>query len=126
MSVLGIGLDLIEVERIRGLLERHGARFKERTFTPEEVRYCDTCADPAMHYAARFAAKEACAKALGPGFAEGVSWRDIEVVRADSGAPGLRLHGAAEELARSMGVKRMLITLSHLRETAAAQVVFCG
>src|SRR5436190_23528547 len=85
MSVVGLGLDLVEVSRIRALLEKSGDRFKERVFTDAEVRYCDACADGAMHYAARFAAKEAVAKALGTGFTSGVSWRDSEVLRSDGG-----------------------------------------
>lgn len=123
MSVIGIGLDLVEVSRIRDLLERHGERFKARTFTAGEVAYCDRCADPAMHYAARFAAKEAAAKALGTGFADGVSWQDIEVLRADNGAPSLALHGGALDLAKSKGIMRMLVSLTHTKDTAAAQVV---
>lgn len=126
MSVIGIGLDLIEVSRIRDLLERHGDRFKQRTFTAGEIAYCDQCADPAMHYAARFAAKEAAAKALGTGFAEGVSWQDIEVTRAENGAPSLVLHGGADALARSKSVTHFFVSITHVKETAAAQVVLTG
>lgn len=123
MSLIGIGLDLIEVSRIRDLLERHGERFKQRTFTVGEIAYCDKCADPAMHYAARFTAKEAAAKALGTGFAEGVSWQDIEVTRAENGAPSLVLHGGALALAKTKGVTSALVSLTHTKDTAAAQVV---
>jgi holo-[acyl-carrier protein] synthase len=123
MSVIGIGLDLVEVSRIRDLLERHGDRFKERTFTTGEIAYCDKCADPAMHYAARFAAKEAGAKALGTGFSDGVSWKDIEVIRAENGAPALVFHGGAATLAKSKGVATALVSLTHTKDTAAAQVV---
>lgn len=126
MSVIGIGLDLVEVSRIRDLLERHGERFKQRTFTTGEVAYCDKCADAAMHYAARFAAKEAAAKALGTGFADGVSWQDIEVTRAENGAPSLVFHGGAAAMAKSKGVTTALITLTHTNDTAAAQVVLTG
>jgi holo-[acyl-carrier protein] synthase len=123
MAITGIGIDLVEVERIRLLLGRHGERFKARTFTEEEIRYCDGCADPAMHYAARFAAKEAGAKALGTGFAEGVSWMDIEVVRNAAGRPELRLHAGAGELAALQGVVRCHVSLTHTKEQATAQVV---
>jgi holo-[acyl-carrier protein] synthase len=123
MAVTGIGIDVVEVERIRGLLERHGERFKARTFTEVEVAYCDACADPAMHYAARFAAKEAGAKALGTGFAQGVSWADIEVARDVAGRPELRLHGGARDLAERLGVARCHVSLSHTKEQALAQVV---
>ena len=123
MAVIGLGIDLVEVERIRSLLERHGDRFKERTFTAGEVAYCDACADPAIHYAARFAAKEAGAKALGTGFAEGVNWMDIEVTRAANGCPALHFHRGAKERATALGVSRSLLSLTHTSDLASAQVI---
>jgi len=124
MSPIGLGIDLVEVARIRDLLTKHGDRFKERTFTVGEIAYCDTCADPAMHYAARFAAKEAAAKALGTGlWAEGVEWKDIEVTRETSGKPTLILHEGARKHADAQGVTRLLISLTHTRELAQAQVI---
>jgi holo-[acyl-carrier protein] synthase len=124
MTPLGLGIDLVEVVRIRELLTKHGERFKERTFTAGEIAYCDACADPAMHYAARFAAKEAAAKAIGTGlWAQGVDWKDIEVVRAESGKPTLNLHGGAKGHAEQQGVTSMLISLTHTRDLAMAQVI---
>lgn len=124
MSPIGLGIDLVEVARIRDLLTKHGDRFKERTFTAGEIAYCDTCADPAMHYAARFAAKEAAAKALGTGlWVEGVEWKDIEVTRETSGKPTLILHEGARKHADAQGVTRLLISLTHTRELAQAQVI---
>lgn len=123
MAVVGIGIDLVEVARVRELLEQHGERFKARTFTEGECAYCDACADPAMHYAARFAAKEAAAKALGTGFADGVSWRDIEVVREPSGRPVLKLHGGAAARAETLGARTWHLSLSHTKQLAQAQVV---
>jgi holo-[acyl-carrier protein] synthase len=121
MNPTGIGIDLVEVARIREMLERHGQRFKERTFTAGEIAYCDACADPAMHYAARFAAKEAAAKALGTGlWAEGVVWTDIEVVREASGKPQIVLHGAAKQHAADANC---LVSLTHTRDLAMAQVI---
>jgi holo-[acyl-carrier protein] synthase len=121
MNPTGIGIDLVEVPRIRELLEKHGQRFKERTFTAGEIAYCDACADPAMHYAARFAAKEAVAKALGTGlWAEGVVWTDIEVVREAGGKPGIVLHGAAKQHAAAANC---LVSLTHTRDLAMAQVI---
>ena len=121
MKPTGIGIDLVEVSRIREMLEKHGRRFTERTFTAGEIAYCDACADPAMHYAARFAAKEAVAKALGTGlWAEGVIWTDIEVVRELSGRPAIMLHGAAKQHA---GDATCLVSLTHTRELAMAQVI---
>lgn len=121
---LGLGIDLVEVSRIRDLLTKHGERFKERTFTAGEISYCDSCADPAMHYAARFAAKEAAAKAIGTGlWAQGVDWKDFEVQRADTGKPSLLLHGAAKTHSVAQGVTSALISLTHTRELAMAQVI---
>jgi len=120
----GLGIDLVEVGRIRDLLTKHGERFKERTFTAGEISYCDSCADPAMHYAARFAAKEAAAKALGTGlWAQGVDWKDIEVSRAESGKPALTFHGGAKGHAEQQGVTAQLISLTHTRDLAMAQVI---
>jgi holo-[acyl-carrier protein] synthase len=124
MTPLGLGIDLVEVGRIRDLLTRHGQRFKEKTFTAGEITYCDSCADPAMHYAARFAAKEAAAKAIGTGlWAQGVDWRDIEVQREASGQPTLQLHGAAQAHAARLGSGGSLISLTHTSELAMAQVI---
>lgn len=123
-AIRGLGVDLVDVARVRALLERHGDRFKERTFTTGEIAYCDGGADPAIHYAARFAAKEAAAKALGTGlWAEGVDWKDFEVTRAENGRPGLRLHGAAASHAAALGVRHAHLSLSHTRELALAQVI---
>lgn len=120
--ITGTGIDLVEVARIRELLERHADRFKPRTFTAGEIAYCDACADPAMHYAARFAAKEAAAKALGTGLwsEAGVNWTDIEVTRAESGRPGLVFHQNAATLTSGL---RAHLSLSHTKEHAIAQVV---
>lgn len=124
MNPLGVGVDLVEVPRIRDLLAKHGQRFKERTFTPREIAYCDSCADPAMHYAARFAAKEAAAKALGTGlWAEGVVWTDLEVVRGEHGKPTLVLHNAARTHANG---GTCLVSLTHTKELAMAQVILCA
>ncbi|MCA1963237.1 MAG: holo-ACP synthase [Prosthecobacter sp.] len=124
MTPIGLGIDLVEVGRIRSLLERHGQRFKERTFTEGEMAYCDHCADPAMHYAARFAAKEAAAKALGTGlWSQGVDWRQLEVVREPSGKPHLVLHGEAAEHAKRMGSQGCLLSITHTQVLAMAQVI---
>jgi holo-[acyl-carrier protein] synthase len=121
MKSTRIGIDLVEVSRIREMLEKHGPRFKERNFTSGEIAYCDSCADPAMHYAARFAAKEAAAKALGTGlWNEGVNWTDIEVTREENGRPVVLLHGAAKKHA---GDAVCLVSLTHTRELAMAQVL---
>lgn len=120
---VGVGIDLVEVDRIHSLLEKSGDRFKQRVFTEGEIQYCDSCAESAMHYAARFAAKEAVAKALGTGFAEGVGWADIEVQRGENGAPTVVLHGGAARVAAQAGVTRVLLSLTHTRTTAGASAL---
>lgn len=120
---VGVGIDLVEVDRIHSLLEKNGDRFKHRVFTDGEIQYCDSCVESAMHYAARFAAKEAVAKALGTGFAEGVGWADIEVLRGESGAPTVVLHGGAARVAAQAGVTRVLLSLTHTRTTAGASAL---
>jgi holo-[acyl-carrier protein] synthase len=121
--IVGIGIDVIEIHRIRDVMERQGARFRDRVFTPAEQEYCGRHRDPAPSYAARFAAKEAMFKAIGTGWAEGVTWQDVEVVRADSGAPGIRLSGAAARHSEQRGVKTIHLSLSHSVDSAVAMVV---
>jgi holo-[acyl-carrier protein] synthase len=123
--IRGLGIDVVEVDRIRALAVKHGERFLGRVFTLAEAGYCSGKSDPAPHLSARFAAKEAAAKALGTGLARGVRFRDIEVV-ADGGPPRLVLHGKAGELARGLGVTRIHLSLTHEHGTAAAVVVLEG
>jgi holo-[acyl-carrier protein] synthase len=125
-SPLAIGIDLIEIERVRTLLQQHGERFKARTFTAAEIAYCESHRDPAPSFAARFAAKEAVAKALGSGIAEGIAFTHIEVVRSAAGQPSIVLHEAALAKARTLGIERLLVSLTHTRSTAAASVVAIG
>lgn len=119
MDTLTTGVDIIEISRIAGVLARYGGRFLRRVYTPGEIDYCR--GRPA-NLAARFAAKEAAMKALGTGI-RGVGWQDIEVVRAESGAPSLRLYGRAKARAERLGVRQMALSLSHSREYAVALVV---
>ena len=117
--MLTTGVDIIEIPRIKQVLDRYGQRFLDRVFTPDEIAYCR---GRAPNLAGRFAAKEAAMKALGTGV-RGVSWKDIEVIRADSGAPSLRLHGRAEKRAEWLQVGEMSLSISHSREYAVAFVV---
>lgn len=119
MFTLTSGVDLIEIPRIAGVLERYGERFLGRIYTPGEIEYCR--GRPA-NLAARFAAKEAAMKALGTGTRR-VSWQDIEVTRQESGAPSLRLYGRAQARARRLGVIQLSLSLSHSRDYAIAVVV---
>ena len=123
--VLGVGVDVCDIARIRRALERPtGARFKARVFTPAEQAYCEQRRRGRFaSYAARFAAKEAAMKALGTGWSAGVSWQDFEVVRAEGEPPRLVLHGRAAELAHQRRMVRWLVALSHERTGAVASVV---
>jgi holo-[acyl-carrier protein] synthase len=122
--ITGIGIDVIQNERIRESLERFGDRFLRRIYTERETEYCKKCANPAIHYAARFAAKEAAFKALGTGWAAGVKWTDVEVERLPSGKPELHLHGEALARATSMGATRFHVSLTHDQLISCAVVVF--
>jgi holo-[acyl-carrier protein] synthase len=124
--IIGIGVDVVEIERIRTLLERHGDRARHKLFTARELADCGVRADPAECLAARFAAKEAALKALGTGKEPGVRWTDLEVSRADSGCPGLSLAGGARERAERAGVGRAWLSLSHEAGLACAMVVLEG
>jgi holo-[acyl-carrier protein] synthase len=122
--VVGLGIDVIQNERIRDSVTRFGSRFINRIYTETEIAYCSNCADPGIHYAARFAAKEAGFKALGTGWAAGVKWKDIEVQRLPSGKPELHLHGEALERATSMGATRFHVSLTHDQLVSCAVVMF--
>ena len=119
MRIVGIGVDVVEVGRVRSLLERH-PRFRERVFTPPEISDCERKAEPAPAYAARWAAREACVKALGG--IRGMRWHDIRVQRAPSGAPTLALEGSARARADEIGASEVLVSMSHERSIATA---FC-
>ena len=123
MNVVGLGIDVVDVERIRAILERDQG-FAERVFTPEEIALCEESARPAECYAARWAAREACAKALG-GIPEG-RWRDIRVVRRDEGAVEVELDGAARDRAAEVGVDRVLLSFAHERDQAVACCLALG
>ena len=121
--IVSIGIDIIEVVRIREVLRRT-PRFGERVFTAAERAYCDSRgAVAAEHYAARFAAKEATLKALGTGWRGGIGWQDVEIGSRDSGAPYLILHGGVKDLFNSSGATTAHLSLSHTSEHAIAQVV---
>jgi holo-[acyl-carrier protein] synthase len=122
--ILGIGLDLCEVGRIRRLLEMDRGRFTRRVYRESEIAYCDARRKPEIHYAARFAAKEAFLKALGRGWRLG--WTQVEVVRTASGKPDLLLTGKAAEAATRRGVRHVHLTLTHTADTAAAVIVLEG
>ncbi|HWQ00341.1 MAG TPA: holo-ACP synthase [Vicinamibacterales bacterium] len=126
MTIVGLGIDAAEVARIAQAIERYGDRFLRRIFTEQEIAYCRRRRNPAPHFAARFAAKEAAMKALGTGFARGVLFRDIEIVRAPGGPPQIRLHGGAARRLERLGATHALVTLTHTETLALAQVLLVG
>jgi holo-[acyl-carrier protein] synthase len=126
MTITGIGVDLVNIPRLRDVIERWQDRFLERVFTAQEIAYCRARRDPVPHFAARFAAKEAGLKALGTGLRLGVNWRELEVRRERGQAPELVLLGRSKEIGRSRGGSRMLLALSHEGEYALAQAMLVG
>ena len=126
MNVMGIGVDLVNIPRIRAVIDRWQEHFLRRVFTEGEIAYCRAHRDPVPHFAARFAAKEAGLKALGTGLRLGVRWRELEVRRARGEAPVLVLSGRSEEIGRSRGGSRMLLALTHEGEYALAQAMLVG
>ena len=122
--IVGLGLDIAEIDRIEAAITRHGAPILERLYTPAEVAYCESHRNKFERYAGRFAAKEAAMKALGTGWRRGVRWRDIEVIRERSGKPSLALIGAAKRIAEELGAKIIFLTITHSGNLALAEVIF--
>lgn len=124
--ILGIGTDIIEVERIRASVERFGDRFLQRVFRPAEVAYCQSHKFAAPHLAARFAAKEAISKAFGTGIGKHLSWKDMEIMRRDSGEPYVLMHDAGAKLLQERGASRICVSLSHTQTYATAMATLEG
>jgi holo-[acyl-carrier protein] synthase len=120
--ILGTGIDIVEIHRLARSIERFGDRFLHRIFTTGEIAYCSRKKNSAESYAARFAAKEAAAKALGTGIQRGVTWQELEVRREPGGRPTLHFSGRAGEIARSMGVRHIALSLTHSTTVAMAAV----
>lgn len=121
--IVGTGVDLCEVGRLRDAMERYGDRFKHRIFTDREIAYSERKANLYERYAARFAAKEAGMKALGTGWRGGIGWRDFEVTNLPTGRPTLAFHGRAGEIANRLGVRNIALSLTHTRDQAMALVI---
>jgi holo-[acyl-carrier protein] synthase len=121
--IVGTGIDLAEVARIRSSIERFGTKFTDRIFTPGEVAYVERKANKFERYAARFAAKEAGMKAIGTGWKRGVRWQDFEVANLPSGKPTLRLHGVAAEFAARLNVRNVSLSITHTAELGMAHVI---
>jgi holo-[acyl-carrier protein] synthase len=121
--IIGTGVDIVEIARFRNVIERLKGRFLLRVFTPAEQQFCNKHRDPAPHYAARFAAKEALFKALGTGWAKGVTWLDVEVLREQHEAPILILHGEAQKRSKFLNANKVHLSLSHSEQSAIAMVI---
>lgn len=126
-GVLGTGIDLIENDRMKAMLDKWGIGFKRKVFLAREQEYCDSRAAPFRHYAARFAVKEAVSKAFGTGVGPHIGWLDIETVRDEqTGAPSVKLGARVKGLAEKMGVGDIVVSLSHTRDYAVAHVLLLG
>jgi holo-[acyl-carrier protein] synthase len=126
VPILGIGVDVVKVERIAESLARFGERMERRLFTEGELAYCRSFRDPLPHLAARFAAKEAASKALGTGLSQGVGWKDFEVIQPGGRQPRLALQGRGRELFEALGCTTAHVSLTHDGGLAIATVVFEG
>lgn len=120
--VMGLGVDIVEVQRITSALE-HAETMVQRVFTPEEIRYCTARKNKFQHFAGRFAAKEAALKALGTGWQEGIRWKDVEITADPRGKPEVTFHGKAKEFYERSGARRALLSITHAQDYAVAVVV---
>ncbi len=121
--IYGIGVDIVEVARIQKSIEKFGDKFLQKIFLEEEISFCQCKPNPAIHFAARFAAKEAFSKALGTGFSDGVSPNQVEVVKSENGKVDIALHFETKKKCESLGIKKINLSISHEKETAIAFVV---
>lgn len=124
--ILGTGIDIIEVDRIKAAYEKHGERFIKRILLPDEMTYCLSHKSPGPFLAARFAGKEAVSKAFGTGIGGQLGWQDIEICRKESGEPYIVLHGKGAELLSKRGARLVHITLSHTEKHATAMAILEG
>jgi holo-[acyl-carrier protein] synthase len=122
--IVGLGVDIAEVARVKAAIERYGETFLRRVYAPKEREYCEQFKNKYERYAGRFAAKEAAMKALGTGWSRGVRWVDVEVVRQRGGRPTIVLAGEAKNVAERLGVKHIALSITHTDTQALAQVIF--
>jgi holo-[acyl-carrier protein] synthase len=124
MPILGHGIDIVETQRIKRLIDDHGTHFLDRVFTPAEQRYCDANKKRTLeHYAGRFAAKEAVLKVLGTGWRGGIAWTDVEIVKDPSGQPQIILTGECARIAKERGISRWHVSISHIETHATASAI---
>jgi holo-[acyl-carrier protein] synthase len=119
-------VDIVETKRVQESVEKFGERFLNRCFLPGEITYCQSMKFPALHYAARFAAKEAISKAFGTGIGRQLGWKDMEICKRESGEPYIAWHGKGVELVKSRGVTESFVSLSHTQDYAVAQAILAG
>ena len=124
--IVGLGVDMEEISRLREVIGRHSRAFLQRVFTPAEIEYCERHRDTAERYAGRFAAKEATMKALGTGWSRGVRWKDIEVTRPPRQRPTVTLYGAALEHSKQLGTRQISLSITHTGNLAFAEVILEG
>lgn len=121
--IIGIGTDITESLRIAQMIERHAELFINRVFTPQETQFCQSRKHATQHFAGRWAAKEAVLKSLGTGWRRGIRWRDVEVINEGKGAPTVELHGEALNVAKQLGVDRVMLSIAHCRSHATAYAI---
>lgn len=121
--ICGVGIDLVDIQRIRKIIQRWDVAFLKKIFSADEIAYCKKHALSAVHFGARFAAKESFLKALGMGLGDGIRLAEIEVVNDETGKPALKLHGAAREQIRKRKIQKVHLSLTHTREYAVAVVL---
>ena len=126
MEIIGIGIDIVEIYRIRAVHERFGRRFEERIYTSAERERLGRLKDPAHYLSGRWAVKEAIMKVLGTGLSGGISWQDFNILRLPSGAPAVELSGRAAARARELGIERVLVSITHGKDHAVAQAIGIG
>jgi len=126
MRIIGHGIDIIECERIAASMRKHPERFVERILTAKERRYCEMMRDPIPNIAGRFAVKEAILKVIGTGWRGQISWCDMEILNDDAGAPRVTLSGEVARVAESMGIERMIISISHTKSYAVGSAIGQG
>ena len=121
--IVGTGIDIIEVDRIKNSIQKYSDRFKTKIFTQKEIDYCDSQAEPAKHFAARFSVKEAVLKCFGTGMSGGILWKDIEVDKLESGQPILNLYGKGEKIFDQLNLKHIHISITHDKSYAVAHAI---
>jgi holo-[acyl-carrier protein] synthase len=124
--IVGTGVDIVEVARINRLLEKHSPRFEKKVFTPDEILYCQSKAEPGIHFAARFAIKEAVMKCLGTGMDQGIAFRDIEVTHEKTGRPTIKMHGRGKDTLTRLKILTLHISISHEQNYAIGQAIAEG